>query len=242
MPRHARKYYNTSFFHVIVQGINKEYIFKEERYIKEYMKLLNKNKEHTSIQILSYCIMNNHAHLLIYTNTINEMSKFMKKVNASYAKYYNYMEQNRVGYVFRDRFLSEPIKDESHLIKCINYIHANPVNAGMVKYAKDYKYSSYKQYLKNNKLKQISKITGITIDMEMIINNNDIYGFKDIEKDNNIEEIIRKIFNVGIEELKSDTDKLKDTIKLLKENYGITYKEIKNKFELSRYQMDKMKE
>ena len=107
MPRIPRKCYDTSFFHVIVQRLKKEYIFNEERYIKQYLKLLNKHKEENNIEVLAYCIMNNHAHMLLYINKIAEMSKFMQKVNTQYAKYYNYMNKGRVGYVFRDRYVSE---------------------------------------------------------------------------------------------------------------------------------------
>ena len=86
MPRIARSNLGTSFFHVIVQGINKEYIFNKEEYIEKYLELINKNKGEHVIQILAYCIMNNHAHLLIYTEDCKEMAKFMHKVNGIYAQ------------------------------------------------------------------------------------------------------------------------------------------------------------
>lgn len=241
MPRHARKYYDTSFFHVIVQGINKEYIFKTERYINEYKKLLNKNKEDTSIEILAYSIMNNHAHLLIYANKIEEMSKFMKKVNTSYAKYYNYMENNRVGYVFRDRYLSEPIENEAYLIKCISYIHENPVKAGIVERKQDYRHSSYREYLKGRKTKLIKKLTGIELDDEIIKSNTYMGIFKDIEKENNLEELINGITNMEIEEIKNDDMKLKEIIEILKKDYKINYSDMRKCFGLSRRKLDKLK-
>ena len=55
--------------------------------------------------------------------------------------------ENRVGYVFRDRFLSEPITNQKYLLHCISYIHNNPVKANIVKRCKDYKFSSYCDYI-----------------------------------------------------------------------------------------------
>lgn len=166
MARIARKNYNTSFFHVIVQGIEKKYIFKTKYYMQRYIELLNKYEKEHKVIVLSYCIMNNHAHMLIYTEKVQYMSKFMHKINSIYGEYYNYKENNRVGYVFRDRFKCQPIYDIQYLIKCINYIHLNPVKALITTECKNYKYSSYNYYLSNiynnvdKKIKFIKNILG----------------------------------------------------------------------------------
>ena len=73
----------------------------------------------------------------------------MKAVNTSFAYFYNKAEK-RVGYVFRDRYFSEPIKTEGQLYNCLVYIHYNPVEAGMVEKLKQYKYSSFLGYVKKN--------------------------------------------------------------------------------------------
>ena len=147
ISRQVRKNLNTSFFHVMIQGINKESIFKTENYIRRYLKILEKTQKERKVEIIAYCIMNNHAHLLIRTDNIEELSKFMQKTNGMYAQYYNFM-QERVGYVFRDRYKTQPIMSQRQLIQCIKYIHQNPVKAGLVKDAGKYKFSSYK-YLKS---------------------------------------------------------------------------------------------
>ena len=65
MPRSARKILDASFFHVIIQGINKEFIFKEERFKNQYLKEFNNNIKDTNIDIIAYCIMDNHAHFFV---------------------------------------------------------------------------------------------------------------------------------------------------------------------------------
>ena len=96
MPRVPRSSFETSFFHVIIQGVNREYIFNKKEYIEAYLSLLDRYKKEYNISILAYCIMNNHAHLLIYTEEIQNMGKLMHKINGIYGQYYN-KNENRVG-------------------------------------------------------------------------------------------------------------------------------------------------
>ena len=143
MPRFPRNYLNTSYFHVITQGINKSYIFEKSEDIKYYIKAMYSLTKEQKVKIISYCIMNNHAHILLQTDNLIELSKYMQRLNIRYGKYYNKKYQ-RVGYVFRDRFKSEGIYSEEHLYNCIKYIYNNPVKAGICNKAEEYQYSNYK--------------------------------------------------------------------------------------------------
>lgn len=158
MPRISRNNITSKYIHVIVQGIKKEYIFQENEYKQEYIKLLDKIvKEFAITKILAYCIMDNHAHLLIYTDEIEELSKIMSRVNTSYAIFYN-KNTNRVGYVFRNRYYTQQIVNEKHLFNTLVYIHKNPVKANMVEKERNYKYSSYNSYVQNKVNKEIIKL------------------------------------------------------------------------------------
>ncbi|MFR8233481.1 MAG: transposase [Clostridia bacterium] len=81
VSRQVRENLKSSFFHVMIQGIRKEYIFSKEQYIKMYLKLLSEKRKKLKIKIIAYCIMNNHAHLLIETKNIKELSKSCKSGN-----------------------------------------------------------------------------------------------------------------------------------------------------------------
>lgn len=146
MPRIARKDLESGFFHIMIQGINKENIFYKNEYKETYIDLINLYRKRQNIKILAYCIMRNHAHILIYTKEINEMADFMQRINTTYALYYN-KKENRVGYVYRDRYKSEVIYNQKYLTNCIKYIHMNPVKANIVKLEKDYPFSSYNDYI-----------------------------------------------------------------------------------------------
>lgn len=241
MPRIARSSLGTSFFHVIVQGINKEYIFNKEEYVKKYLELICKKREDYNIQLLAYCIMNNHAHLLIYSEDYKELSKFMHKINCIYAQYYNYCE-NRVGVLFRNRYVTEPIYKEDYLLNCINYIHMNPVEANIVNKCSEYKYSSYNQYIKNEGVAKsdiLIKIFGEQDWQEVfkILNNN--ISFEDIEvgKEEIFEKVIKQFENENnktLDEILSNEILLKKLIKILKESYKFSYAQITKKINISR--------
>lgn len=132
MSRIAREGYDVSFFHVMCQGINKENIFDTDNLKNKYLELMKKHNKCENMHLIAYCIMSNHVHMLMHVNQISELSKYMKDINTEFAQYYNWKNE-RVGFVFRDRFKSQPITSIKYLYQCINYIHLNPVKAGMVR-------------------------------------------------------------------------------------------------------------
>ena len=103
MSRQPRNFIQTSFFHIITQGINKSYIFDEAQDIKYYIKIMYDLLNEHKINMIAYCIMNNHTHILIESNSLKDVSKYMQRLNIRYSMYYN-KKYNRVGYVFRDRY------------------------------------------------------------------------------------------------------------------------------------------
>ena len=157
MARISRACYESCYFHVMVQGIAKEYIFKENELKEKYIDFLNDAIKENSVKIIAYCIMDNHVHLLLYTLKISNLTSVMASVNTRYAKYYNKTLQ-RCGYVYRDRYRCENIMTQSHLENCIRYIHNNPVEANICEKPSRYKYSSYNKF--KNKLvdKEILKL------------------------------------------------------------------------------------
>lgn len=100
MPRTPRSYIKTSYFHIMTQGLNKSFIFDESQDIKFYIKQMYKSSKNYEVKIVAYCIMNNHAHILLKVADINNLSKYMQSINTRYGKYYN-KKYKRVGYVFR---------------------------------------------------------------------------------------------------------------------------------------------
>ena len=222
MSRIPRNYIKTSFFHVITQGINKSYIFERAEDIKYYIKIMYQLTQEQKIKIIGYCIMSNHAHMLIEREEVKELTKYMQKLNTKYGKYYN-KKYNRVGYVFRDRYRAQGIYTEKYLYNCLRYIYNNPVKAGICKNAEDYPYSNYKK-----------------IDGEL----DEDYTFIDIEDDDkNIGEIIKKFLKeneMELTDLKREKRKLKELVIILKKQYNISLRNIAKELHMGRETLRKL--
>jgi len=214
MPRIKRKNLNSDIFHIMSQGIDKEYIFEKDQDKRKYRKLLSQNYYKYNIEIISYCIMGNHVHLLIKSDKIKNVSDFMHQINMQYALYYN-KNRNRVGYVFRSRFKSEEINTEKYLINCIHYIHNNPIKAHICNKKSEYMYSSYNSNIKENKIIN-NKWKEKYYNESIIENISFIATEQEIEQDvkETVEEFLY-INNVKIEEIKEKEQILVKILKIL---------------------------
>ena len=243
MPRISRKSLETNYYHVMVQGINKEYIFIDSNYINKYLKIISNYLKDFNISILAYCIMNNHAHLLIYTENVDCLSKFMQRVNTSYARFYN-KQNKRIGYVFRDRYYSQPIYSQIQLFNCVKYIHNNPVKAKMVKRMCEYQYSSYNEFLGKKNLitnRTLILLFGTSsnyIDQFVFIHNslnNEDFIDIDVEKNNISDFILQTQHSLGIsiEDIIVDKELLKRIIIDCRSQTSATLEDLASIFGLS---------
>jgi len=121
----------------------------EERTVRELL-----------VEILAFCMMPNHYHLLLKPRFDDGITKFMKKLNMGYAKYFN-EKYERSGALFQGRFKSIAVTNEPHFIYLPYYIHCNPLdlvapewrdhslkNPGKaIKFLETYRWSSYLDYL-----------------------------------------------------------------------------------------------
>ena len=216
MPRFPRNYLKTSFFHVMSQGINKNFIFEDSIDIKFYIKNMYEIKDKYNVKIIAYCIMNNHVHMLLETAGVENLSKYMHCLNTRFGQYYN-KKYKRVGYVFRDRYKAEGIYSEKQLYNCVKYIYDNPVKAEICKKPEEYKFSNYK------------KIDFID-DGE--------YVFIDIEEDKEIlcEKLVKEFLNkkkMKMEEVRENKAELKKLIKILKQ-HKIAFRTISKTININR--------
>lgn len=224
MPRNSRQNLKSFYKHVMVQGIEKQFIFGEEKYINKYKEIILDKLKESLVTILAYCIMNNHAHFLIHSETPEEISKFMQKVNTTYSMYYNKIN-NRVGYVFRNRFKSQEIFNQGQLYTCLRYIHNNPVKANITKTMQEYKYSSYNEFLSGKHQiindKSIEKLFGNSEDykekFEFIHNRTIVINKENVLNPQNFVKQFEKKHKIKIEDLKNNRGLLKLAIKEMKE-------------------------
>ena len=142
------------YYHIFNRGINNGIIFLNEENMSYFLKLIDKYLV-GKVNVLAYCLMNNHFHLIVKINEDESIviQSFSNLFNA-YAKAYN-KEQNRTGSLFEKHFKRKIIIDEDYLKHSIIYVHNNPVNYNITKSPKDYLFSSYNHYLSKENTQSI---------------------------------------------------------------------------------------
>lgn len=95
------------------------------------------------VEILAYCIMPNHFHLLIYIEKDRDMQKFMQWVSLTHTQRWHKKNGTAgTGHLYQGRYKSYLIKDNNHLFMEMVYIERNPVRSKLVKEATEWKFSS----------------------------------------------------------------------------------------------------
>lgn len=146
MPRVARQKTNDSIYHVMCRSISEVKLFKSSDDKLEYIKLIKKYQTIYRFRIYCYCLMGNHAHLILDSNGA-DISQIMHGINFSYAQFFN-RKYKRHGHLFQDRFLSKVIETDRYLITASAYIHNNPIEMKQYKNCPEkFKFSSLGVFL-----------------------------------------------------------------------------------------------
>lgn len=150
MPRKARKKSKTGIYHIMVRGINRQRIFEDDEDCEKFIDTVKQSKEKSGFELYGYCIMGNHAHLLLREGK-ESVSLSMQRICSSFVYWYN-RKYDRFGHLFQERYKSEVVENEAYLITVLRYIHQNPIKAGITDTVLGYKWSSYNEYIVKQKI------------------------------------------------------------------------------------------
>jgi putative transposase len=142
MARHLRIEYPGAVYHVISRGNARENIYLDDTDRQAFLKIVGEAVKRQNIILHTYCLMNNHYHLLLETPDGN-LSMAMKQINGIYTQKFN-LRHKRCGHVFQGRYKSILVERDSYLLELCRYISLNPVRTGLVKLPEEYRWSSYR--------------------------------------------------------------------------------------------------
>ena len=154
----VKQFTENGYYHIYNRGVEKRDIFLDKQdyavflnYLKKYLDPilgsdpLWKNKPLCNeVDLLTFCLMPNHFHLLARQKTINGVTKLMRAVCTNYVMYFN-AKYERVGGLFQGKYKAAPVLNDVHLLHLSRYIHLNP-HIGSDPLV-SYPYSSYNHYL-----------------------------------------------------------------------------------------------
>jgi REP element-mobilizing transposase RayT len=132
------------YYHIYNKAVTDNKLFIEE---KNYHFFISKIKKYLldCVDVLAYCLMPNHYHLIIQLKN-TDLPSPMQKLALSYSVTFNKSYQ-RTGHLFQGPYQIKHIGDLTYLLHLSRYIHLNPVTAKLVSKAEDWNYSSYDEYL-----------------------------------------------------------------------------------------------
>ena len=153
---YKRVFVQNSYVHLIVVAYNRKDIFVEN--IKLLRASFKKAKQHFDFDIIAICVLPNHIHMILNPQDIHEYPKIITSIKYHFSRHYDVgVETPTYGYinkgekgVFQRRYFEHTICSQEELNNHINYVHYNPVKHGYVKCVKDWKYSSFHKFVKNN--------------------------------------------------------------------------------------------
>lgn len=169
MPYRTTQLVNDNFYHVYNRGVAKLPIFSNKSDYQRFLetityyqikgpkprfsylirkKFLDFNKSQKIVEIIAYCLMPNHFHLLVKQCGEGGITEFARKFSDSYTKYYN-IKYKRVGPLFQGEFKAILIQSDEQLVHLMRYIHLNPLVGNLTKDLLNYPWSSHFEYLNN---------------------------------------------------------------------------------------------
>ncbi|MCG6552430.1 MAG: transposase [Candidatus Magnetominusculus sp. LBB02] len=145
MPRIARVNAVGFPHHITQRGNYRQPVFEDDDDYSVYMRWLDTYSKKFSLRIWAYCLMTNHVHFIAVPQQNDSMSKTLNTLHMRYSQFFN-KRRGLTGHLWQGRFYST-VLDERHLYAGIRYVENNPVRAGIVHKAEDYRWSSTQDHL-----------------------------------------------------------------------------------------------
>ena len=134
------------YYHLYNRGVNRQPIYFNDGNWGFFIKRLHHYCRSELIDIVAYCLMPNHYHLLVHLRCDELSAKIMQPFTVSYVKAVN-RQQKRVGPLFQGPFEAKLVDKDEYLLHLSRYIHVNPVLAGLVAHPARWVFSSYRDYV-----------------------------------------------------------------------------------------------
>ena len=140
MPRHARVVFPDVPHHATQRGIERSTVFIDQSDGIVYLHLLRQYVAKYGVEIVAYCLMPNHVHLVLVPSDRGGLHRTLKAVHGRYAQRFNRI-RDRAGHLWQNRYFSSPL-DSDYFLNAVRYVELNPVRARLVEQAEEYPWSS----------------------------------------------------------------------------------------------------
>jgi len=143
MPRRPRLSTSGLFFHVVNRAAKRSTLFENADDYKAFESVLASAIARSDVSLFAYCVMPNHWHLLLSPTVDGALSRFMHWLTTTHARRWQTVrELDGQGAVYQGRFKAIPVGHDAHFLWVCRYVERNPLRAGLVDHAEDWRWSS----------------------------------------------------------------------------------------------------
>ncbi len=141
MPRASRKAPGGQVYHVLNRSVGRMHLFGKNADFEAFQRVMIEAHQRHPIPILSYCVMSNHWHFVVWPETDGQVTAFFGWLAQTHAMRWR-VAHRTVGYGHLDqgRFNSFPVQGDEHLLTVLRYVEQNAVGAGRVARAEDWRW------------------------------------------------------------------------------------------------------
>jgi putative transposase len=141
MPRTARASQGNWCYHVLNRGNARAEVFHKPEDFDAFVALFEPACERLRMQILAWCLMPNHFHLVLWPHGDGDLGRWMQWLMTSHVRRYH-RHYGGSGHVWQGRFKAFPIQQDEHLLAVLRYVERNPLRARLVRKAEKWQWSS----------------------------------------------------------------------------------------------------
>jgi putative transposase len=145
MPRIARIVIPGIAHHVTQRGNRQQRLFFDDKDRRFYIDILAVALKEANTRCLAWCLMDNHVHLMLVPSDVDGLRAPLSSTHTKYAQRIN-IKQEASGHLFQGRYASYPM-DDRHMMFAVRYIECNPVKAGLVAAAEEWRWSSARAHI-----------------------------------------------------------------------------------------------
>ena len=143
MSRPLRAAKGGLIYHTLNRGNTNLEIFSTDDDYAAFEHTLAEAVEREGMRLLAYCLMPTHFHLVLWPRADGELSQFMRWLTLTHTQRWHSQHQTTgTGHVYQGRFRSFPIQPDDHFLTVCRYVERNPLRAGLVARAQDWRWCS----------------------------------------------------------------------------------------------------
>lgn len=143
MPRTSRSVRDGAYYHVLNRGNGRQTIFHKAADYAAFVRVLAEGLERYPVDLLAWCLMPNHWHLVLSPRKAEALGRYMGWVGVTHVRrHHEHYHTRGGGHLYQGRFKSFPVQDNLHFQTVCRYVEANPKRAGLTDRAEDWLWSS----------------------------------------------------------------------------------------------------